>query len=465
MDAHNDGQDSHAEGGHGIHMPDPSLWPIFAGIACLVAGAGLIWWSRDRDSSFAGPLLGLGVAFLLLSAAGWAWEDSRMKRKLESGETHEPREPRYNQVLTFAIPEGQLDAARAKDGIISAVNDADFRDLEGFEDLRITVSPAAAGPSQVLVETTWRGREGLAAYEANKQSLLDLVAAHDGQVTPGTVQVFDMEVVRDTKDTTFKFSLGAASTLLVGLIAGGAALGGMLTAFQDTSSGGGGGNGTPTAAPNPYQVIATDNKFNKTSLEAPPNTAVTFTFTNNGKTKHNLAFYQSSSNTTQAGALAPGSIGAFLDGGATEEVKFTTPGAGTYFFHCDIHPDQMNGQFVVREGAPPPGGAAPPAGGGGAAATTVTATDNKFDKTTLTAPANTDVTFTLDNKGKTKHNLAFFTSETNTTASGALAPGSIGAFLDGGATEEIKFKTPGPGTYFYHCDIHPDQMNGKFTVT
>ena len=59
------------------------------------------------------------------------------------------------------------------------------------------------------VAVTWRGRDGLAAYEANKQSLLDIVASHDGQVTPGTVQVFDMEVVRDTKDTTFKFSLGA----------------------------------------------------------------------------------------------------------------------------------------------------------------------------------------------------------------------------------------------------------------
>jgi hypothetical protein len=29
--------------------------------------------------------------------------------------------------------------------------------------------------------------------------------------------------------------------------------------------------------------------------------------------------------------------------------KFTAPSTpGTYYFHCDVHPDQMNGTFIVQ---------------------------------------------------------------------------------------------------------------------
>jgi plastocyanin len=354
MDSHaTEHGNGHGEG-HAVHLPDPSIWPFVVGLASLLAGVALIWWARAGDNAFAGPMVGAALAVVLISAGGWAWEDSRMRRKAEEGHGTEPRAPRYNQVLTFAIAEGALDAARARDGVLAALDSADLRDLEGFEDLRITVSPAAEGPSQALVETTWRGREGIADYEASRQTLLDILSAHTDEVVPGTVQVFDMEVIRDTKDTSFRFSLGAATTVLVGLLIGGFALGGALSIFQSEATAGG-GNGEPTAPADPYEIIGRDNFYTRTTLEAPPETEVTFTFNNRGRALHNLAFYTDESVSTP---LAEGSVGNIIAGGQSDAVTFTTPGPGTYFFHCDLHPDTMKGQFIVREGAPPPGGGA-----------------------------------------------------------------------------------------------------------
>src|SRR5262245_38591488 len=133
MDSH----DSH-DGGHGgeIHLPDPSIWPLVVGFAALVVGAALVWWSNDRSNSFAGPLMGAAVVLALVSAAGWAWDDTKMRRKAAEGTITHPREPRYTQVVTFAIAEGALARARAAGGVIQAVDSSDLRSLDGFQDLR-----------------------------------------------------------------------------------------------------------------------------------------------------------------------------------------------------------------------------------------------------------------------------------------------------------------------------------------
>ena len=359
MDSHSTDHSGQGQG-HGIHLPDPSAWPLIIGVASLLAGAALIWWSRDRSSDIAGPLLGVAVAAVLISAGGWAYEDGRMRRKAEQGHGPEPAAARFTQVLTFAIADGQLAAARASGtGLIPLIEAIDLHDLEGFQDLRITVSPAEIGPSQVLVETTWKGREGLEAYDATRQTFLDLLGQHPSQLVPGTVQVFDMEVVRDTKDTSFKFGLGAAASLLVSLAVGGFTVGAGLNLFASSSAGGGGGEAPAPA--DPYNVRATDNRFNAATLQAPPATEVTFTLTNRGVSKHNLNFLQA------AGGAEIAKTGLIDGGGQTATVKFTTPAEGTYFFQCDVHPDQMKGSFVVKAGVPPPGGAAPAAATGIAA--------------------------------------------------------------------------------------------------
>lgn len=439
-----------------VHLPDPSIWPLVVGLAAMFLGAALVWWQRDSSSDLAPVAVGAAAVFTLFAAAGWAYEDGRMRAKAESGEIHGPRNPRFNQVVTFAIPEGALALAGVENGVLGEIEQTDgpLHDLAGFQDLRITVSPSDTGPSQVLVETTWSGREELATYDESRQTMLDILARHEDQVVPGSVQVFDMEVVRDTKDMSFRFGWGAASTVIGSLVVGGFMIGAGLSLFQEEGTAAGGGGATPPPAADPYAVIAKDNFFNTKTLQAPPNTAVSFTLTNEGKIPHNLAFYQS-----KGGAEIK--VGNILQAGGTEQIAFTTPAAGTYYFQCDIHPSEMFGTFEVKEGAPPPGGTTNGGGGATAGAITVKATDNKFDKSSIDAKAAQEFSVTLQNDGKVPHNIHFLDKKGGTT----LADGAEGAILQSGKSETLKFTPPTAGKYYFQCDVHPTEMFGDFNVS
>ena len=101
--------------------------------------------------------------------------------------------------------------------------------------------------------------------------------------------------------SAFRFGMGAAVAVL-----GSLAIGGLMSAPASPLPKGR-NRERAAAAPNratadPYNVTATDNKFSVSTLEAPPNTSVTFTFTNNGAAPHNLHFLTGPTGTT----LAPG---------------------------------------------------------------------------------------------------------------------------------------------------------------
>jgi len=58
---------------------------------------------------------------------------------------------------------------------------------------------------------------------------------------------------------------------------------------------------------------------------------------------HNFAVYE-----TPAAATAAIFSGEIITGGGDAVYRFTAPVTpGTYFFRCDVHPDSMNGRFVV----------------------------------------------------------------------------------------------------------------------
>jgi plastocyanin len=90
----------------------------------------------------------------------------------------------------------------------------------------------------------------------------------------------------------------------------------------------------------------------------------------------------------------------------------------------------------------------------------VTATDNKFDKRVITAGPNAEITITLTNRGAAKHNIHF----TDKKGGATLADGAQGAIIDGGTETTVTFTTPAAGEYYFLCDLHPDEMNGTFTV-
>ncbi|MDE2932996.1 MAG: cupredoxin domain-containing protein [Chloroflexota bacterium] len=369
--------------GPDVHLPDPSIWPFVAGLAIMLLTATLVWWARVEDQrSLSGPLLGASAAITLFSVAGWAYEDGRMRQKAREQEEHARQGARRTQVITFAIAEGQLEAAVGEGGVIDAIQNAhdDLRAAPGFEDLRINVSSAEEGPSQVIVETTWSTADDLAAFEETERAILDLISQHGDEVVAGSPQTFDMQVVRDTKDTTVRFSMGAAVSLFGALLVGGFAVGAGLNLFASEASGGEGGGFVPVQlGPFLDTITIKASDFDYKEVTLPPGVEFTMTLDNqDDSVAHNIIFYQGDVAALDEPVLE-GCISGCEDDGTAVRTElatgiiqhtftFTTPPPGQYAFWCDVHPDTMVGMLIIEEGAPLPG-EAPPADGAGADST------------------------------------------------------------------------------------------------
>lgn len=90
---------------------------------------------------------------------------------------------------------------------------------------------------------------------------------------------------------------------------------------------------------------------------------------------------------------------------------------------------------------------------------TVVARQIVFTVDTLTFPANTEITATLDNQDVgVPHDLTFWDSDA--TQEQFATTGTIG----GGATGTVTWTTPDPGTYYFNCTIHPASMTGDVEV-
>jgi len=89
----------------------------------------------------------------------------------------------------------------------------------------------------------------------------------------------------------------------------------------------------------------------------------------------------------------------------------------------------------------------------------IEAKDILFDKTEIAFAANADaeLVFKNDDKG-IPHNVSIFAG-----ADATAAPILKGDIVAGPADITYNFKTPGPGDYFFQCDVHPN-MNGKAHV-
>ncbi len=104
--------------------------------------------------------------------------------------------------------------------------------------------------------------------------------------------------------------------------------------------------------------------------------------------------------------------------------------------------------------------AATPPAASSATAITVEAIDSAFDVKTIEAPANSTFKVTFHNAGEIPHDLAFYDKE----GGAPLGEDSVSPLLQGGETATITFTTPGPGTYFFVCLVHPKEMTGSFVV-
>ena len=105
------------------------------------------------------------------------------------------------------------------------------------------------------------------------------------------------------------------------------------------------------------------------------------------------------------------------------------------------------------------GGNGEEAAGTPASSLELIAEDISFDMKTLTIEAGRETTVTFENKdGGVLHNLAIYEDE---------SAGSVlfrGDFVTGPNTTTYTFEAPAPGTYFFRCDSHPNQMTGSLIV-
>jgi plastocyanin len=91
-------------------------------------------------------------------------------------------------------------------------------------------------------------------------------------------------------------------------------------------------------------IVGKNLQFDPRAVNASPGAQVTVTFDNqDAGVLHNIQFF---GNKNRSSTLAKSDVSA---GPTQHTVNFTAPTApGTYPFICDVHPDTMTGNLVVK---------------------------------------------------------------------------------------------------------------------
>lgn len=88
----------------------------------------------------------------------------------------------------------------------------------------------------------------------------------------------------------------------------------------------------------------------------------------------------------------------------------------------------------------------------------IVASATRFNTACLAAPANQPFTLTYDNRDTITHNIVFLESH---TATNVLFRADI---FTGPRTTTFNVPALAPGTYVFHCEVHPSLMLGTFIV-
>jgi plastocyanin len=128
---------------------------------------------------------------------------------------------------------------------------------------------------------------------------------------------------------------------------------------------------------------------------------------------------------------------------------------GGYFFHCEIHPTTMVGEIASVSG----GGEGDGEGGAAGEGSPIVAQALQFNTAEIALSADEPSTLTFDNQDPGQiHNVAIYNDE------------SLAEVLFKGETitgpESIDYAVPAiaEGEYFFHCDTHPEEMQGTVVV-
>jgi plastocyanin len=96
---------------------------------------------------------------------------------------------------------------------------------------------------------------------------------------------------------------------------------------------------------------------------------------------------------------------------------------------------------------------------------TIVASGIEFETDTLTMPAETEVTVTLDNQDTAvPHDWSAWESKAAADANDEGAKLGATAQFPGAASRDVTFETPEAGTYYFNCTVHPTSMFGDLEV-
>jgi len=117
----------------------------------------------------------------------------------------------------------------------------------------------------------------------------------------------------------------------------------VLVSFGLVACGGGGPQHHATCRPSgsSVSVSAENSRFSADCLAAPANETITISFDNKDDgVPHNVDILSSSAQSMFKGQIITGSRDVTYHVGALKP--------GTYEFRCDVHPDSMQGTFIVK---------------------------------------------------------------------------------------------------------------------
>jgi plastocyanin len=178
-------------------------------------------------------------------------------------------------------------------------------------------------------------------------------------------------------------------------------------------------------------------RFDPSSLTV--STGSTIVFANVGGKPHTLTADDGS---FDSGVVTPGAEGGRFAG---SNASITLNKAGTFPFHCEVHPQAMKGTLTVVG----PDKQGPAAASAAPQAATVDVVDFGFRPSEISVAPGGQVTWR--NTGQAKHTATFDDVGLDT---GDMAPG----------TERQLAAPSKPGSYSYRCSIHPAKMRGVLVV-